>query len=112
MSSYTNIVKKEPKHEVEAETIIQFVTNKKTNTIQANDVVEVRGIIKEINFLNNRTTIYLGSNSHDSTFIICDMQNSEKSQVALLNKFQAIKLKGIFKGFLSDIVLLDCVISQ
>ena len=81
----------------------------KSNTLYSGKIIEVIGTIKEITFLNNRTTIILNSTSE--TFgVICDINPNEKKTIYKLKKHQKIKVKGICKGFLKDVILLNCSI--
>jgi len=81
----------------------------KSNALYAGKIIEVTGTIKEITFLNNRTTIILNSTSE--TFgVICDINPNQKETIYQLKKHQKIKVKGICKGFLKDVILLNCSI--
>lgn len=101
-----------PAYKLQAETIIGFAKNADDSFMEVEKVVEIEGVIREINYDNNRATILLGSAIDTSSFIICDMQNSQKEAMAKLNPKDTIQLKGVFKGFLEDAIFLNCVISN
>lgn len=71
--------------------------------------IEVEGEIKEITFQDGKYSLILKGNSN-KTFILCEMQSNQSNVVEKLHQGQRIKLKGILKGFLMDIILLHCVI--
>lgn len=72
------------------------------------EVIKVEGIIKEVNALNDRYTIILKGQTNDSRYIICDMQNDQSLKDPIDGQF--IKIKGILKGSLNDVILLNCII--
>ncbi|PQJ78366.1 OB-fold protein [Polaribacter porphyrae] len=81
----------------------------KTDTIYTNKIIEVIGTVKEISFLNSRNTVILQSNSN--TFgVICDVNSAEKEKIKTLKENQKIIVKGLCKGFLKDVILLNCSI--
>jgi len=85
------------------------LNEQKSNHLYAGKIIEVTGFIKEISFLNSRNTIILNSNAE--TFgVICDLNPNEKEKIKLLKKHQKIRVKGICKGFLKDVILLNCTI--
>mgnify|MGYP005997740893 CR=1 FL=1 len=81
----------------------------KSNQLYAGKVIEVFGFVKEVTFLNNRNTVILFSKNNTSG-VICDVNISQIDKVKNLQKHQKIKVKGICKGFLKDVVLLNCYI--
>jgi ABC-type lipoprotein release transport system permease subunit len=85
------------------------INEEKSDRLYAGKIIEVSGFIKEISFLNNRNTIILNSNTE--TFgVICDVNPNQKEKIKLLKKHQKISVKGICKGFLKDVILLNCSI--
>lgn len=90
--------------------ISAFVVNEeKSNRLYTDKVLEVTGFIKEISFLNNRRTLILNSNAKNFG-VICDIHPNQEEKLKLLKKNQKIRVKGICKGFLKDVILLNCVI--
>jgi len=76
------------------------------------DVITVEGFVKDINYLNKRQTVLLTGKENTSISVICDMQ---KSQTKLLQNLELGKLttiKGVLKGSLKDVILLNCIISN
>ncbi|AUC16882.1 hypothetical protein BTO06_17780 [Tenacibaculum sp. SZ-18] len=78
------------------------------NTTYVNEVIEVFGKVKDISKLNNRLTIILETDS--SAGIICDLNLLEQEQLKQIKKNQLIHIKGICKGYLKDVILLNCFI--
>jgi hypothetical protein len=110
-TSKKNLQNKTAALNVSSKDLIQSYTinEQKSNDLYAGKIIEVTGFIKEISFLNNRNTIILNSNAE--TFgVICDVNPIEKEKIKLLKKHQKIRVKGICKGFLKDVILLNCTI--
>ena len=92
----------------------KLVTSYLTNAINsdklyAGKVIEVEGYIKEVSFLNNRNTVILYTKNKNSG-VICDVHKSQIEKIKTLKKHQKINVKGICKGFLKDVILLNCYI--
>lgn len=87
----------------------QFVDNEGVaNKLFVGKTVEVEGLVKKVSFLNNEQTVYLNTPYKD-VFIICEMSaNQEQSKKIKTN--QTLKVKGTCKGFLKDVILLNCYI--
>nr|WP_246615870.1 OB-fold putative lipoprotein [Aquimarina litoralis] len=79
----------------------------KANSHYKNKIIEVTGIVKEISFLNNRNTILLKGNTTKSS-VICDMQLNQTAILRKLKKDDVVKIKGVCKGYLKDVILLNC----
>lgn len=111
--SYTNInlEKISSDTRISSKDIIQhYVTNEAhSNLVFNGKVVEVVGKVKEISFLNNRNTVILHGQDKDSG-IICDVHPSQIEKLKVLKTKQTITVKGICKGFLKDVILLNCFI--
>lgn len=91
--------------------LVKAYTNDETksNDLFAGKIIEVSGYIKEITYLNDRNTIIL--NSKSETFgVICDINPNQKEKIDKLQDHQKIRVKGICKGFLKDVILLNCSI--
>jgi len=99
-----------PKFSISAENVVsQFHNNEIEATEKySNTVIEVYGRVKKISHLNNRRTIILEGNS--SSAIICDLDDSEQINIDTLKINQQLYIKGVCKGYLKDIVLLNCFI--
>ncbi|WP_299672263.1 hypothetical protein [uncultured Polaribacter sp.] len=92
------------------ELVASFLTDEeKSNELYVDKILEVVGFVKEVTFLNKRITVLLYSKNNDAG-IICDIDKNQIEKVKTLKKHQEIKIKGICKGFLKDVVLLNCYI--
>jgi uncharacterized protein (UPF0333 family) len=80
-----------------------------SNKLYAGKIIEISGTVKEITFLNDRTTVILKSNS-EQFGVICDINPNQKENINKLKQDQKITIKGICKGFLKDVILLNCTI--
>jgi len=70
--------------------------------------IEVSGTIEKINYLNNRYTVLLKGKDNDS-YVLCDMLPSSVDSIQLLPG-ETVRLKGICKGYLMDVVMLNCIL--
>lgn len=101
---------------VENEAIAHFEAASLLIEIQQKDLlitdqlITVEGYISEINDLNDRNTILLSSEKNGPISILCDMQHTQEDLMNTLEKNQKITIKGILKGSLKDIILLNCII--
>lgn len=86
-----------------------LLSEAETNELYAGKIIEVSGFVKEVTFLNNRNTVILYS-QHKTSGIICDIHPSQIEKVKKLKEHQKIVVKGICKGFLKDVILLNCYI--
>lgn len=110
-SSEKNLQNEHAERSVSSKELINAYTinEEKSDRLYAGKIIEVTGFIKEISFLNNRNTIILNSNTE--TFgVICDVNPNQEEKIKLLKKHQKIRVKGICKGFLKDVILLNCSI--
>ena len=92
----------------------QLLSSFKENELAANSnyvekIIEVKGEIRDISFLNNRYTIYLYGGDEINS-LICDMNPDQADRVKELKTGQTVVLKGVCKGFLMDAIFLNCVI--
>jgi len=90
--------------------VSEFIANEeKANEIYKDKRVEVEGVIQEINALNQRNTIFLVGKQSSSS-VLCDFNYNRVEEIKRLRKGQRIKLKGVCKGFLNDVILLNCTL--
>ncbi|MGB3149520.1 MAG: hypothetical protein WBB27_02570 [Maribacter sp.] len=110
-SAYSEIAKKEVETYVSSQKLLSvFATNEDlANTIYVEKLIQVEGTIKEITFFNNRYTILL-KGKDDYSYVLCDMLPTEKDVSQKLKPNDKVRLKGICKGYLMDVVLLNCVL--
>lgn len=74
-------------------------------------IIEITGRVKEVTFLNNRNTVILyGQNS--TSGIICDFDTNQLEEIKDLSKNQKVTIKGVCKGFLKDVVILNCFLMK
>lgn len=86
-----------------------ILNEEKTNKLYTGKIIEVSGFVKEVTFLNNRNTVILYSKNKTSG-VICDIHPSQIEKIKKIKKHQKIVVKGICKGFLKDVILLNCYI--
>ena len=87
------------KHEERDETIKTFIEK----------AIEIEGEIKEITHRDGKYKIILKGDSKRA-YILCEMQENQSDRVLELMIGQKVRIKGILKGFLIDVILLNCVI--
>ena len=78
------------------------------NATLVEKVIEVKGVIQGISFLNNRHTILLKSKNSTKSFVMCDM-SPQGLYIENLSVGDTITLRGICKGYLLDVIMLNCV---
>ncbi|KPM31854.1 tRNA anti-like domain containing protein [Croceitalea dokdonensis DOKDO 023] len=74
-----------------------------------NQLVQVKGRVHDITYLNDRQTIILKGVEFQDSYIICDMSQEDTNVDKSIQIGQEISLKGVCKGFLLDVILLNCV---
>lgn len=113
-SSEINILDSKPEMQLIAEDFITYFKLHKNDNDSPylEKVIGVEGTIREINNLNNRHTILLKGGEDESSSIICDMQTNQIQNIKKLKLGDTILLKGIYKGFLKDAILLNCVLTN
>ena len=90
--------------------IADFKENEaKADLLYTGKVIEITGTVKEVSFLNNRNTLILQGKNKDSG-IICDMNNNQIIAIKDITIGETLTIKGICKGFLKDVVMLNCII--
>lgn len=89
--------------------IANFKTDEKsTNKKFSGKIIKIEGKVKEISFLNNTNTVLLFGDKNSG--IICDFNQNQTREIKALTKNQTVKIKGIYKGFLKDVILLNCLL--
>lgn len=71
--------------------------------------IEIKGVLKEKN-LKGGTHILLLAGNKNTKFILCQMQDDQASKIKTLTPGKEIVIKGIYKGSLSDAILLNCIL--
>lgn len=82
---------------------------KKANDTYKNKVIEINGIIKSISLKNNRCTLLLRGNNNGHS-VMCDVSIDSEKIVATIVPNKKVTIKGICKGFLQDVIILNCVL--
>lgn len=110
-SKTTNIIEATTYKDTKSETLVaDFETNeKKADLLYTGKVIEITGTVKEVSFLNNRNTLILQGKDNNSG-VICDMNNNQLDVFKKISEGEIITIKGICKGFLKDVVMLNCII--
>lgn len=87
--------------------LTEFEQNEKQSDKKyTNKIITIYGNVKNISHLNNRRTIILSSNNNSS--IICDLDDKETIDTNTIKVNQQLYIKGICKGYLKDVILLNC----
>tara|TARA_R110001632_G_scaffold43376_6_gene110025 strand:- start:25149 stop:25577 length:429 start_codon:yes stop_codon:yes gene_type:complete len=90
--------------------VANFMTDEKqADEIYTGKVIEITGTVKEVSFLNNRNTLILQGKDKNSG-VICDMNANQIDAVHKIFIGDKITVKGICKGYLKDVVMLNCII--
>lgn len=93
-----------------ADLLASFIEDEsKANSDFVERIIEVKGVVKEVTFLNNRYTVLLQGQG-EYACLICDMDEDEVDQINEVTIGDTITLKGVCKGFLMDAILLNCVL--
>jgi len=71
--------------------------------------LEIDGVLKKIHYRNNIYTLYLSYEANES-FVLCELQHDQNPKIPNLKIGDTLIIKGVLKGKLLDIVLLNCII--
>lgn len=71
--------------------------------------IEVSGTLHQVSERNGVKTILLQDKEFE-VMVICEMQSRQILPVENLKPGNKIRLKGIYKGVLKDIILLNCIL--
>lgn len=74
-------------------------------------VIAIESVITTINNKEGVYTILLRGDDKD-TFVICEMQKNQNTLIKELHTGDLVMVKGVFKGFLKDAILLNCVLTD
>ncbi len=107
-----DIVNQDPLYDLDATTFMELVGKNGEISIAPESVVEIKGVVKEINYLNNRVTILLEGSETYASHVICDMQSTQNDAMAQIEIRDTVTLKGVYKGFLKDAIFLNCLIAE
>jgi len=73
------------------------------------EAINIKGKLKEIKKDKEKHTLILSSKNETVT-IICKMQKDQIKKINNLQIGKTITIKGIYKGYLIDMILLNCII--
>lgn len=91
------------------ELIHSFISDEtKADSSFVERVIEVEGIVEKITFKNEKTSIILQTQI-DSSNIICEMRDDDYDRLAVLKEGEEVIVKGVCKGFLMDVIILNCI---
>ena len=101
----------QPEVEISSDTLLALFQADEplANATYVQKTIEVQGVVKEITETNNRYSVLLQS-KNDSSHVICDMAPIKIRELKKLKAGQSVRLKGICKGFLMDVIMLNCVL--
>ncbi|WP_339334084.1 MULTISPECIES: OB-fold protein [unclassified Croceitalea] len=103
---FTNI---EPEISLSADNLILNISNEQN---EKEMVVAVAGLVHEINHVNKRTTILLKGSTKKETYIICDINPNQADNIKAIKEGDSILVKGLLKGMLRDVIMLNCIIAK
>ena len=93
-----------------AEILALFETDENSaSALLVEKTIEVSGIIKEVNYVNDQHTILLRTEHFTRNFVMCDMSPLRSEDALRLKVGDTITLKGVCKGFLLDVIMLNCI---
>ena len=72
-------------------------------------IIEVKGVISEINIEKEKGIITLETND-DFGSILCHLSEETTKRMSVLQEGQVITVKGICTGYLMDVILVKCEI--
>lgn len=100
----------EPVAFYKADMLIDDLKNEKN--FPREQVVKVEGLIKETNTKNGKFNILIKGYTNQNHYIICEMSDSFENPTLGLIKGDTIAIKGVLKGYLNDVILLNCVMDN
>jgi len=106
-----DITYEKPSVEISSDKLLSMFHSNESlaNTTYVQKTIAVQGVVKEISRINDRYSVLLQS-KNDSSHVICDMAPSKIAEVKELKPGQTVRLKGICKGFLMDVIMLNCIL--
>ncbi len=92
-------------------TVAQLISESRSaKTTDGEHVIAVKGTVHEVNTVNGRHTILLKGDTADETFVICDMNTNQSTTTQAVKSGDSILVKGLLKGILKDVIMLNCVV--
>lgn len=81
------------------------------NIIYLEKIIEVSGTISELNIEKEKGIITLKTND-DFGSVLCHLSDKATQKIKLLKEGQVITVKGICTGYLMDVILVKCEITN
>ena len=108
---HVDITHVKPEIEISSDKLLALFQSDESlaNATYVEKTIEVEGVIKEITKNNNRYSVLLQS-KNDSSHVICEMVRFKTRELKKLKPGQTVRIKGICKGFLMDVILLNCML--
>ena len=72
-------------------------------------VIQIEGTVKKISFKNNTYSLLLDG-GFTSSYVLCEMQTGQ--DIDDIVKGKTVQIKGVYKGYLMDAILLNCVLIE
>ena len=95
-----DMVKEEPELYISATELVNLLEKEDVNAVLSPEkVVEITGVVKEINKKNKKLTVILHVEGKEHPVIICDMMDGQEEFIGKLTPNDTLVVKGIFKGF-------------
>jgi DNA/RNA endonuclease YhcR with UshA esterase domain len=82
-----------------------------SNSKYLEKIIEVKGVISEINIEKEKGIITLKTND-DFGSVLCHLSEAATKKMSALQEGQSITVKGICTGFLMDVILVKCEFSN
>ena len=79
--------------------------------IYVDKVIEVEGVLQKITRKDNVYTLFINDGNSDR-YILCEMQKKENAKIKNLETNDTIVIKGILKGALLDVILLNGIVLE
>jgi hypothetical protein len=83
----------------------------KANAKYLDKIIAVKGMVTEVEFNGEKAAISLQT-SDDFGSVICYLTEEDSKNSAQIKEGQEVVLKGICTGFLMDVILVKCVITD
>jgi DNA/RNA endonuclease YhcR with UshA esterase domain len=82
-----------------------------SNSKYLEKIIEVKGVISEINIEKEKGIITLKTND-DFGSVLCHLSEAATKKMSALQEGKSITVKGICTGFLMDVILVKCEFSN
>jgi DNA/RNA endonuclease YhcR with UshA esterase domain len=83
----------------------------KANRSYLDKIIKISGVISELKVVKQKGIITLKTN-HDFGSVLCHLSDKASQKINSLKEGQTVTLKGICTGFLMDVILVKCEITN